>query len=126
MIDGTGRRRMTNTPLFASNIGTVGDTSSSNDVDDFDGTNETLTAAVGTPGNLDFVFRDINLTTTVSYESDGIAGTHEFDPTSNPGGTTSIKMIEVTAAATGLSPITLRAFTCNIGQTVPLKPRPYQ
>lgn len=95
------------------------------DVDDFSGTVTTVVAASQT---LDYIF-DLNLTTTVTYAEDN--ATYNVTPlafTLNPNDantTTNIKTISVTVSGAP-STVTLRAFTCNIGESRLLPSRPYQ
>ncbi|MDD3343234.1 MAG: hypothetical protein PHR87_06655 [Sulfurospirillaceae bacterium] len=99
------------------------------DVDDFTNTTTSIAAAVEGAGTLDYVF-DLNLSTTVSYAND--SGTYSdqnltdftFNPAVNAA-STNIKTIEVKVSG-GDQNITLRAFTCNIGESTLLPSRPYR
>lgn len=126
-IDTDYRRKFFPTETNASTIGSdANDAGSFDDVDDFNGIS-TLVAA--DPQTLDYVF-DLNLTTSVNYVSDNTnyaASTlNGFALNPNYGGATptNIKAISVTVSG-GDQNITLRAFTCNIGESKLLPSRPY-
>lgn len=119
-----GRRRLWDTltifPTTKVNFGTVGTPS---DIDDFDGKDENKTIAA-----LDDFIYNLTLTTTVDYIKDTLPVgnnyvnngiTFIFDPQNNiTNNSTNIKMIRVTATATGLdNPISMFAFSSNIGQS---------
>jgi len=103
-----------------------------NDIDDFSSVNSSvLTAAIvaETADNLDYIF-DLNMTTTVTYAADTAnyaaptLGVFALNPDNNAT-ITNIKTISVLVSGTN-SNITLRAFTCNIGESSILPSRPYQ
>lgn len=102
------------------------------DIDDFNGTSNPLTVTAGeNAGTLDYIF-DLNLTTSINYAEDnatyssnGTLNDFTFNPNNAPATTTNIKVISVTVSG-GDQNITLRAFTCNIGESSLLPPRPYQ
>jgi len=123
-----GRRRLwddLNASTPKANFGTVG---MPLDIDDFDGKNENKTITA-----LDDFIYNLTLRTTVnymidtlpvgnSYVNNGI--TFIFDPDNNTTNRTNIKMIQVTATATGLdNPISMFAFSSNIGQSKVAKKR---
>lgn len=128
-IDVDYRRKFFPVTTNASAIGADG---TINDVDDFHGTSTGLrVSAVGEDAQtLDYIF-DLNLTTSVNYVSDNTdyaASTlNGFALNPNYGGATptNIKAISVTVSG-GDQNITLRAFTCNIGENTLLPSRPYQ
>jgi len=90
------------------------------DLDDFDGESVGL---FGVVAELDYRFIDFNMTTTVTYVSD----TADYNSTNlsfnldtaTAGGTTSIKMLtlRIADAAENIEPFTLRAYSCNIGES---------
>lgn len=124
-----GRRRLwddLNTSTPKANFGTAGLPS---DIDDFNGKdeNKTITALD------DFIF-DLNLSTSVNYIKDTLqagnyatsnAITFTFDPENNTtNNSTNIKMIKVSATANGIeNPISMYAFSSNIGQSKVAKKR---
>lgn len=102
-----------------------------NDIDDFTGRPPNrITATLESAGTLDYVF-DLNLATTVNYVADDANYTAStingfaFNFANAPAIPTNIKTISVTVSG-GDQNITLRAFTCNIGEATPLPSRPYR
>lgn len=101
------------------------------DIDDFNGRPAvTLTVTAGEDAqNLDYIF-DLNLTTTVTYAADAAnyasstIGTFVLNPDNNAT-ITNIKTISVQVAG-AQNAITLRTFSCNIGESSLLPSRPYQ
>ena len=102
-----------------------------NDVDDFNGASNPLTVTAGEDaGALDYVF-NLNLTTRVNYADDN--ATYNISPLNGfalnfanaPATPTNIKVISVTVSG-GDQNITLRSFTCNIGESTLLPSRPYR
>jgi len=122
------RRKFFDVNTTASAIATEG----LNDVDDFNGLPPTtlVVTAGEDAGTLDYIF-DLNLTTTVNYAEDNATYSNAtlndftFNPNNAPATPTNIKVISVTVSG-GDQNITLRAFTCNIGESSLLPPRPYQ
>lgn len=103
--------------------------SNTGEIDKFHGTLQHISATAESADSLDYVF-DLNLSTKVSYIND--FGTYSnqtlADFTFNTAvhaASTNIKMIAVTVTG-GDQNITLRAFTCNIGESSLLPSRPYQ
>jgi Tfp pilus assembly protein PilV len=102
-----------------------------NDVDDFNAQNITLNADPDNAGTLDYIFRNtLQLQTAVNYAADNAVYANQslnnFALNFAIHATTSnIKAISVTVS-TGDQNITLRAFTCNIGENTLLPSRPYQ
>ena len=104
------------------------------DIDDFDNNITHLrdiSAISGGHATVDYIEKetDIDITTTVSYSTDNVAGGYQkrsitYNPFTAVGiGTSNIKTIEVTLkSATSVSElqktIVLRAFSCNIGSYV--------
>ncbi len=106
----------------SSSLGLDGSETEENDIDDFNGTNASLTLEGATAGTID---ADIVIAIDVSYISD-IADynqstfTYDFNITSTSTTSTNIKMIETTlTSSSGVDElnktIILRAFSCNIG-----------
>jgi len=117
-----GRRRLwddLNASTPKANFGSAGLPS---DIDDFDGKDENKTITA-----LDDFIYNLTLRTTVNYMMDTLPVgnsyvnngiTFIFDPDNNTTNRTNIKMIRVTATATGLdNPISMFAFSSNIGQS---------
>lgn len=100
------------------------------DIDDFSGLPAlalTVTAGEGAQ-NLDYIF-NLNLTTTVNYVDDNATYinstlTFTFDPANAPATPTNIKTISVQVIGASQT-ITLRAFSCNVGESNLLPSRPY-
>lgn len=127
-----GRRRLwdNNLTIVATTKANFRTDTLNDDIDDFDGLppeTKTITALD------DFIF-DLNLSTSVNYIKDTLqtggnyatsnAITFTFDPENNTTNSTNIKMIKVTATATGLdNPIAMYAFSSNIGQSKVAKKR---
>lgn len=123
------RRKFFDVNTTASAIGADG--GDLDDVDDFNGLANALVVTAGEDaGTLDYVF-DLNLTTTINYGADTATYSNAtlndftFNPNNAPATPTNIKVISVTVSG-GDQNITLRAFTCNIGESSLLPPRPYQ
>lgn len=119
------RRKCSLAGATASAIGTDG----LDDIDDFNGQATTITATLEGAGTLDYVFTALTLTPTITYASD--TATYSNTPlnnfTFNPNNAnvrTNIKTIAVTASG-GNQNITLRTFSCNIGESSLLPSRPY-
>lgn len=98
------------------------------DIDDFSGQATTIAATLETAGTLDYVFTALTLTPTITYASDTATYsnpilTFTFDPV-NANAITNIKTISVQVTGTNQN-ITLRAFSCNIGESTLLPSRPY-
>lgn len=123
-----GRRRLwddLNASTPKANFGTVGVLL---DIDDFDGKDENKTITA-----LDDFIYNLTLRTTVNYMMDTLPVgnsyvnngiTFIFNPDNNTTNRTNIKMIRVTATATGLdNPISMFAFSSNIGQSKVVKKR---
>ncbi|MDY0265397.1 MAG: hypothetical protein RBR12_09500, partial [Sulfurospirillum cavolei] len=117
------------TGASASAIGAdAGDGGNFTDIDDFDGDSINISASAEGAGTLDYIF-DLNLSTNITYAADSAA--YNVSPvvfTLNPDNNatvTNIKTISVTVSG-GDQNITLRAFTCNIGESMLLPSRPYQ
>ncbi len=128
-VDTDYRRKFFPVATNASAIGADG--GDLDDVDDFNGISNPLTVTAGEgAGALDYIF-DLNLTTTVNYSDDN--ATYSNSPLNGfalnfanaPATPTNIKVISVTVTG-GEQNITLRAFTCNIGESTLLPSRPYQ
>jgi Tfp pilus assembly protein PilV len=106
--------------LWDANITPDNETVGFNDIDDFNGRSETTSVTA-----LDDYIFDVNVTSTVSYVSDGRGSvnydlnTTDFNFSTTPITTdwTNIKMITVnTTGANGIN-ITLRTFASNIGES---------
>lgn len=98
------------------------------DIDDFSGQAITIAATLETAGTLDYIFTALTLTPTITYASDTAIYsnptlTFTFDPV-NANAITNIKTISVQVTGTNQN-ITLRAFSCNIGESTLLPSRPY-
>lgn len=125
-IDVDYRRKLFPVTRFASPIGA--DSGDLDDIDDFSGQATTIAATIETAGTLDYVFTALTLTPTITYTSDTATYSNStlaftFDPV-NANAITNIKTISV--QVTGASQtITLRAFSCNIGESTLLPSRPY-
>ncbi len=100
----------------SSNLGKDG--GDLDDIDDFNATTETLQATIENT-NLDYRFKDYNISATVNYVSDianysGTTLNYTFsDATIST--RSSIKMITLNVSGID-TPFTLRAFTCNVGE----------
>lgn len=127
-VNAENRRKMYNTTTLATNIATHGN----NDIDMFNGQDTNITASLAaTEGTntLDYVFT-LKLSPTITYASD--TATYSNTPlnnfTFNPANTntiTNIKTISVKVSG-GDQNITLNTFSCNIGESSLIPPRPYQ
>lgn len=101
-----------------------------NDIDDFSGQATTIAATLENAGvGLDYAFT-LTLTPTITYADDNAtySNTPLNDFTFNfadANAISNIKVISVTVSG-GDQNITLRAFTCNIGESTLLPSRPYQ
>lgn len=100
------------------------------DIDDFSGQATTISATLETAGTLDYVFTTLTLTPTITYAADtanyasSTLGTFILNP-ADSGTITNIKTISV-AVSGAQNAITLRTFSCNIGESSLLPSRPYQ
>ncbi|MBP1682084.1 MAG: hypothetical protein H6Q35_2423 [Proteobacteria bacterium] len=100
------------------------------DIDDFSGQATTIARTLETAGTLDYVFTALTLTPTITYASDTATYRNStltnftFNPANAPATPTNIKTIAVTVTG-GNQNITLRAFSCNIGESSLLPSRPY-
>ena len=128
-VNADSRRKCSATGASASAIGAdAGDGGNFTDIDDFDGDSINISASAEGAGTLDYIF-DLNLSTNITYAADSAA--YNVSPvvfTLNPDNNatvTNIKTISVTVSG-GDQNITLRAFTCNIGESMLLPSRPYQ
>ena len=125
------RRKLFDTVVTPTSVANLGNDGTLNDIDDFSGLPAVaLTVTAGEDAqNLDYIF-DLNLTTTVTYAADAAnytsstIGTFVLNPDNNAT-ITNIKTISVQVAG-AQNPITLRAFSCNIGESSLLPSRPYQ
>lgn len=124
-INADNRRKFFPTNTNATGIGT----SSSTDIDQFHNQPTTIAATVETAGTLDYVFTALTLTPTITYASD--TATYSNTPlnnfTFNPDNANAITNIKtIVVQVTGASQtITLRAFSCNVGESTLLPSRPY-
>lgn len=128
-VNADSRRKCSATGASASAIGAdAGDGGNFTDIDDFDADAINISASAEGAGTLDYIF-DLNLSTNITYAADSAA--YNVSPvvfTLNPDNNatvTNIKTISVTVSG-GDQNITLRAFTCNIGESMLLPSRPYQ
>lgn len=128
-VNADSRRKCSATGASASAIGAdAGDGGNFTDIDDFNGDSINISASAEGAGTLDYIF-DLNLSTNITYAADSAA--YNVSPvvfTLNPDNNatvTNIKTISVTVSG-GDQNITLRAFTCNIGESMLLPSRPYQ
>ncbi len=120
------RRRMFDNPTYPTSAVSVG----LDDVDDFHGKSVVVSGTSGTTlSSLDYLDIDLNLSTQVSYLN---ISSVDYDPSTinvtfdvendfplSSNKSTNIKMIELTATASGGrdQSFIFRAFTCNIGQS---------
>jgi len=124
--DGTKNINASADSTFGSGSGEDGGESEKDDMDDFSGTNTTLTL-IGASTDIDYA-DTISIATSVSYIDDNnsandyqLSGINFVpDYTSSPAGTTNIKHIQVTLTSTSgvqelNKTIVLHAFSCNIG-----------
>lgn len=122
------RRKCSATGATATAIGTDG--GDLDDIDDFSGQATTIATTLETAGTLDYVFTALTLTPTITYASDAATYRNStltdftFNPANAPATPTNIKTIAVTVTG-GNQNITLRAFSCNIGESTLLPSRPY-
>ncbi|WP_060826216.1 type II secretion system protein [Sulfurospirillum cavolei] len=128
-VNADSRRKCSATGASASAIGAdAGDGGNFTDIDDFDADAINISASAEGAGTLDYIF-NLNLRTSITYAAD--SATYNVSPvvfTLNPDNNatvTNIKTISVTVSG-GDQNITLRAFTCNIGESMLLPSRPYQ
>lgn len=99
-------------------------TSNSTDIDQFNNQPTTISATIEGAGTLDYVFTALTLTPTITYISDAQLNNFTFNPNTVSANPTNIKTISV--QVTGASQtITLRAFSCNVGESNLLPSRPY-
>ncbi|AHJ12358.1 type IV pilus modification PilV family protein [Sulfurospirillum multivorans] len=116
-VQAESRRKFPDAIIFASAIGA-------------DVTVPLIVNAGENAGALDYVFT-LNLTTSVNYAEDNATYSNTplndftFNPDNAPATPTNIKVISVTVSG-GEQNITLRAFTCNIGESTLLPSRPYR
>lgn len=124
------RRKFFPRETNATNIGADG--GDLDDIDDFSGLPPiALTVTAGENArNLDYVFINLNLSATVNYVADTATYSNTplndftFNPDNAPASPTNIKAISVTVTGADQN-ITLRAFSCNIGESPFLPSRPY-
>lgn len=127
-VQAEGRRKFFTTDTNATDVANLGLNGTLDDVDDFIGTSPVINA---NPGTLDYIF-DLTLNTAVTYAADSATysastlGVFALSPAVNGTSVTNIKTISVSVTGIPNTTITLRAFTCNIGETTPLASRPYQ
>lgn len=100
------------------------------DIDDFNGTTPVISNPLEGAGTLDYVFTALTLRPTITYAND--APTNSYNNpvltfTFNPDNTSDITNIKtISVQVTGASQnITLRAFSCNVGESTLLPSRPY-
>lgn len=99
------------------------------DIDDFSGQATTI-AATETAGTLDYVFTTLTLTPTITYASDAATYRNStltdftFNPANAATTPTNIKTVSVQVSGASQT-ITLRAFSCNVGESTLLPSRPY-
>ncbi len=93
------------------------------DIDDFDGKTDTLVIPAQTT-NLDYHFKDFNLTTTVVYVSDAanynnqiLIFTLDGNESVHSSHTTNIKRLTLSVKGKNNSPFVLRSYSCNIGES---------
>jgi len=121
-IVGIGRRAV----LIDDNTGLPVQPASSGGIDDFDGDARALPLAATVATDLDYIL-NFSLAAAVNYVSDnanyGGAAINNFNfQTGDAGGTTNIKMIQVSATnAAGNTITSLRAYSSNIGDYVLLE-----
>lgn len=134
-VNADNRRKLfdTSIPLNNRSASAIGsDSGDLDDIDDFNAKQTSIFATLATlegTNTLDYVF-DLNMTTSVSYALDDANYTtttlsgFALNPT-NSNTITNIKTVTVTVAGADQN-ITLRAFTCNIGESSLLPARPYR
>ncbi len=105
--------------MNATGIGT----SNGTDIDQFHNQPTTIATVEGA-GTLDYVFTALTLTPTITYISDAQLNNFTFNPNNISATPTNIKTISVQVTGTNQN-ITLRAFSCNIGESTLLPSRPY-
>ena len=126
------RRKCSPLGATASTVATLGaDGGDLDDIDDFNGKNiPIVTNIVEGAGSLDYVFTSLTLTPTITYASNAPINSYNnsvltftFNP-DNANDITNIKtiLVQVTGAS---QTITLRAFSCNVGESTLLPSRPY-
>lgn len=123
-MEGRTNLTITGVEINATLSGDFNDTGL-NDVDDYNGVVTLLNSIVASTTSAgDYIDKDMNMTSAVSYASDamilGPATTFNYDPSGAvPVGTTNIKRISVTLKSDESTfadkEITLNAFSCNIG-----------
>lgn len=128
-VDADYRRKLFPNTTNATNIATHG----TSDIDMFHNQNVTLSVApIGEgAGALSYIFNlrldpsIVYVSDTATYSDDSLSFTFGVNAA---GGTTNIKRIEVQVRDTDANALitTLRAFTCNIGESPSLPSRPYQ
>jgi hypothetical protein len=129
-VNAESRRKLFDVTTNPTAVTALGNDGVWNDIDDFSGQPpSTIKLLFESASNLDYVF-DLNLTTTVTYAADtanysaSTLGTFVLNPDNNAS-ITNIKTISVTVAGSDQN-ITLRSFSCNIGEAIPLPSRPYK
>lgn len=128
-VDADYRRKLFPNTTNATNIATHG----TSDIDMFHNQNVTLSVApIGEgAGALSYIFNlrldpsIVYVSDTATYSDDSLSFTFGVNAA---GGTTNIKRIEVQVRDTDANALitTLRAFTCNIGESPSLPSRPYR
>lgn len=103
--------------------------SSTGEIDMFNGQPTTIAASLEEAGTLDYVFT-LTLTPTITYAKDSanytISPLNDFElDFDNVNAITNIKTISVQVTGSDQN-ITLRTFTCNIGESTLLPSRPYR
>jgi len=119
------RRRMVSTAVNAT-IVQEGGVDEFDDIDDFDNKTAVIavTSATGKEGDFDYLDKDLNLTTTVTFLSDAanysdqnITFDFNVNNTTADVNSTNIKMVELNATSTNNDlPFVFRIFSSNIGQ----------
>lgn len=120
-VKGNKRRKFfsdLNTSTPVANLGP--DTGDFNDVDDIDGQTTSLSSSSQTT-SLDYRFTDFNISTTVVYVSDDANYsspnmTFTFSH-ANVSHTTNIKLLTIKITGEGVTPFTMRSYSCNIGES---------
>jgi len=125
-VNAENRRKFSAIDLNATIVAISGN----NDIDRFHNQPTTIAATLENAGiGLDYAFT-LTLTPAITYADDNATYSNTplndftFDFT-DPNAITNIKVISVTVSG-GEQNITLRAFTCNIGESTLLPSRPYR
>lgn len=130
-VNANYRRKLFDTSIaLAARSATDTNTTGGNDVDRFNGQDTNISATLENAGKgLDYVFA-LTLKPIITYASD--TATYSNNPLNNfvfdfanANAITNIKTISVQVTG-GDQNITLRAFTCNIGESTLLPSRPYK